>query len=208
MIKYNNTVKEKGELKLTLFTENDLLNNSYKSIQKSYHFSENQAAKNILEQAYKNYDKNKIYDIFLSHSFLDARKILGLKNYIEGLGYSVYVDWIEDKQLDRSKVSKETAGILRERMQSCKSLFFAISENSDHSLWMPWELGYFDGIKQKVAILTVLKSSYDDSYNGQEYLGLYPYVAKGTIINSTQQEIWIHSSQEQYVRFRNWLQQN
>ncbi|MCV5191920.1 hypothetical protein OFC03_31740, partial [Escherichia coli] len=78
--------------------ENDLLNNSYKSIQKSYHFSENQAAKNILEQAYKNYDKNKIYDIFLSHSFLDARKILGLKNYIEGLGYSVYVDWIEDKQ--------------------------------------------------------------------------------------------------------------
>lgn len=45
MIKYNNTVKEKGELKLTLFTENDLLNNSYKSIQKSYHFSENQAAK-------------------------------------------------------------------------------------------------------------------------------------------------------------------
>lgn len=80
MINWNSNAIEKGEPKLALFTENDLLNNSYQSIQKSYHFNENSAAKNILEQEYKNYDKNKNYDIFLSHSFLDARKILGLKN--------------------------------------------------------------------------------------------------------------------------------
>ncbi|MDN3017178.1 hypothetical protein PH210_13350 [Paenibacillus sp. BSR1-1] len=118
---------------MALFTENDLLNKSYKTIQKSYSFNENLEAKKLLEQASNNFPKEKTYDIFLSHSFLDARKILGLKNFIEELGYSVYVDWIEDNQLDRSKVSKETADVLRTRMQNCKSLFFAVSENSDNS---------------------------------------------------------------------------
>jgi len=40
------------------------------------------------------------YDIFLSHSFKDAELILGIKKILEDdYGYSVYVDWIEDKHL-------------------------------------------------------------------------------------------------------------
>ncbi|MFD2215326.1 toll/interleukin-1 receptor domain-containing protein [Metabacillus endolithicus] len=191
---------------MALFTENELINKSYKTIQKSYTFNESVEAKKQLEAASKSFSTEKKYDIFLSHSILDERKIIGLKNHIEELGYSVYVDWIEDKQLDRSKVSKETANLLRTRMESCKSLFFAVSENSDNSLWMPWELGYFDGIKQKVAILPILKSSYDDNYNGQEYLGLYPFVARGTIRNTNREEIWVHKSKNEYVQLRYWLQ--
>ena len=43
---------------------------------------------------------------------------------------------------------------------------------------MPWELGYFDALKQKVAILPLVNKS-DDEYKGQEYLGLYPCIHKG-----------------------------
>ena len=77
------------------------------------------------------------YDIFLSHSFLDRKLILGLKVKIENLGFSVYVDWVVDKQLDRSSVSRDTAELLRMRMSRSKSLIYVFSDNSPKSLWMP-----------------------------------------------------------------------
>jgi hypothetical protein len=45
------------------------------------------------------------YDNYLSHCFRDAPIILGLKIEIEIMGYKVYVDWVDDAQLDRTKVS-------------------------------------------------------------------------------------------------------
>lgn len=190
---------------MALFTKNDLIKNSYQQVKKSFSLNESVEANQILKKASANFSDSKSYDVFLSHSYVDAQEILGLKIYLENVGYSVYVDWIEDRQLDRSKVSKETAQLLKSRMKSCKSLFFATSENSENSKWMPWELGYFDGIKGKVAILPILNTSYSDSYNGQEYLGLYPYVAKGTIRNTTKEELWIHTASNEYVRLSAWL---
>src|SRR5947209_3205334 len=54
----------------------------------------------------------KSYDIFLSHSTNDAELVTGMKLTLEDLGYTVYVDWIEDPNLDRSNVTKETALLL------------------------------------------------------------------------------------------------
>jgi hypothetical protein len=39
---------------------------------------------------------------------------------------------------------------------------------------MPWELGYFDGLRERVAVLPVVKTQ--GAYVGNEYLGLYPTV--------------------------------
>lgn len=49
--------------------------------------------------------------------------------------------------MSRNQVSKETANTLRNRMRQFKSLLYAVSNNSLNSKLMPWELGYFDGIK-------------------------------------------------------------
>src|SRR2546421_12943190 len=87
------------------------------------------------------------FDVFLSHSFLDAQIILGVKELLEAEGLRVYVDWIEDAQLDRSRVTAKTADLLRNRMRHSESLIFATSATSSQSKWMPWELGYFDGFK-------------------------------------------------------------
>jgi hypothetical protein len=116
------------------------------------------------------------FDIFISHSFKDAEMIAGIKLLIEGTGLSVYVDWIEDAQLDRSQVTTETADVLRQRMGHCSFLLYATSKESPNSKWMPWELGYFDGLRSgKVGILPILESD-GESFDGQEYLGLYnPY---------------------------------
>jgi hypothetical protein len=114
------------------------------------------------------------YDVFLSHSYEDAEVIAGIKVLIEKEGLSVYVDWIEDAQADRSKVTPKTADMLRERMNHCRFLLFATSKASPNSKWMPWELGYFDGMRHEgVGILPIVQTS-GGSFQGQEYLGLYP----------------------------------
>lgn len=115
------------------------------------------------------------YDVFLSHSSNDADVIAGVKELLETKGLTVYVDWA-DRSLDRNNVTPETAAVLKGRMRVSESLIFATSENSAHSKWMPWELGFFDGLKSnRIAILPVL-SSRNQSFQGQEYLGLYPLI--------------------------------
>jgi hypothetical protein len=118
------------------------------------------------------------FDIFLSHSREDAEIVAGVKALLEREGLSVYVDWIEDPQLDRSRVSAATADQLRNRMKHSNYLLYASSRASSHSKWMPWELGYFDGRRSgKVGILPIVDRP-GDRFVGVEYLGLYPLIER------------------------------
>lgn len=122
------------------------------------------------------------------------------------MGFSTYVDWIEDRQLNRSNVNNDTAATIRYRMTRCKSLFYITSDNASSSKWMPWELGYFDGLKGKVAILPILQQNhYTNSYEGQEYLGLYSYVTRAIPQGLSNETLWIHNSNNTYVRLDLWL---
>jgi len=147
------------------------------------------------------------FDIFLSHSIKDADIVLGMVRYLEKHKYTVYVDWLVDTQLDRSKVNTGTAQQLRDRMIACKSLFFLTSPNAMSSLWMPWECGYFDGLKHKVAIVPVFKEAVaGDSYKGQEYLGLYPYTVFGND-TSQRERIWVRPDGSHYLVYEAWVSQ-
>lgn len=191
---------------MALFNENELIEKGRKAVMRANagsHYTKD--ARTIMNESAKRASIFSEFDIFLSHSYLDANLIAGLKEDISEMGYSVYVDWLEDSQLDRNKVSKETADILRKRMKQCKCLFFATSENSELSKWMPWECGYFDGFKGKVAICPIAKSGTRHEYNRQEYLSLYPYIQKDRPKNGGAQTLWIHESRAQYIRFALWL---
>jgi len=123
------------------------------------------------------------------------------------MGYKVYVDWIHDRSLSRDSVTKETARVLRQRMINSKSLFFATTSNSSQSKWMPWELGFKDGHNRRSAIFPVAQSqtSATNSYAGQEYLGIYPYVSKDRIQGGAVDKLWIRTSSTCYVLFDRWL---
>lgn len=145
------------------------------------------------------------FDIFLSHSLSDQKLILGIWLSLEDMGYQVYVDWIHDRHLSRDNVTKETAHVLRQRMLSSKSLFFATTTNSSNSKWMPWELGFKDGHNRRSAILPVTQTS-ATNYAGQEYLGIYPYVSKEPMKGSSVEKLWINTSPTRYVLFDRWLE--
>ncbi len=134
-------------------------------------------SRDILKEQFDSLNAYETYDVFLSHAFLDADIIYGLKLVLEEEGLKVYVDWHEDSHLDRGKVTKKTAAVIRERMKKCRTLIFAITQNSKDSKWMLWELGYFDGLKDKVAVLGLTENS-EDSFKGQEFLELYPFIQR------------------------------
>ncbi|MFW1582817.1 TIR domain-containing protein [Vibrio parahaemolyticus] len=161
-------------------------------------------SRQILNESFESFSRYVTYDIFLSHSSKDAELILGVKGTLEDLGYKVYVDWVDDHQLNRSSVDADTAELLRGRMKSSKSLLYVTTENATTSKWMPWECGYFDGLKEKVAIAPI-KTSSSNEFKGQEYLGLYPYCIKQNDTTG-KARLWIHKSKDLYLSFDSWLE--
>jgi len=164
---------------MSIFNFEEIRN--YQTSYKSY--DEMRMQNQFINESNIDINSSKEYDIFLSHSYDDREVIPQLKQVLEDMGYKVYVDWIDDKLLSRENVTKETAKVLQVRMKQSKSLFFATSENSPSSKWMPWELGYFDALKNKrVAVLPIQKQSngFSNNFIGQEYLGLYYYVTLDT----------------------------
>lgn len=144
-------------------------------------------------------DSSTMYDIFLSHSSEDDQKIAGLKLLLEDNGFTVYVDW-NDPELDPDNVTPKTAAVLRERMSHCKSLVYAYSEHARESKWMPWELGYFDGLKNSmVAVLPIAADDNSKSIEGSEYVGLYYII---DVISSG--SFWVNYNSK-FVSLKDWL---
>lgn len=117
----------------------------------------------------------KTFDIFLSHSFLDAPLAPALYSTLIGGGYRVYLDRIHDSQLSRTSVTRRTAQVIRRRMTQCDSLFVATTSNTTSSNWVPWELGFTDGLTGKSAVLPIVESA-NTSFGGLSYFELYPIV--------------------------------
>jgi hypothetical protein len=163
-------------------------------------------ARRSLQKSFSDFSEYREYDIFLSHSSKDAQLILGVKLAPEQLGHSVYVDWIDDPHLDRENVCTETAQTLRKRMCACRSLFYVTTENAQTSRWMPWECGYFDGNKDKVAILPITREA-ARTYHGQEYLGLYPYTTKEIFSKGTEHLVVWRTANECEI-YRMWVEVN
>ncbi len=137
------------------------------------------AALNLLERYVPEDDESnfpvKTFDIFLSHSSLDAVQVLGIFLILRSRGYSVYLDRVCDPHLNRAVVNKSTATTIRRRMTQCRSLFVATSANTTASQWVPWELGFTDGLTGKAAILPIVPED-TVAFGGLSYFELYPNV--------------------------------
>lgn len=119
--------------------------------------------------------QNTRYDVFLSQTIRDAEIVLGVYDVLTELGLIVFCDWIAAPEVDRSGVTPTNAEYVRRAMGASDALLFLDAEGAGQSLWMCWELGWFDGAKGRVAVLPVLPEG-QEHYRGREFLGLYPYV--------------------------------
>lgn len=135
---------------------------------------------------------NESFDIFLSYNINDKDVVKGIYYVLKGMGFKVYVDFIVDPQMDRGKVTKETAKCIQSRLKHSKSLIYAQSSNAAMSKWMPWELGVVDGNTSKCFIMPVQKGC-EKINSRQEYLLLYPVIG----IN-TYDDLRVYDSEDSY----------
>ena len=156
-----------------------------------------------LDESMLMFSEKNTYDLFISHSFKDKDLITGIYKIFDEAGYSVYVDWIDDSNLDRNNVNEKTALLIKERLKSCKALAYAATVNTPSSKWCPWELGLGDGMLGKVCILPIMESG----YKGQEYLKMYPYLDYATEQKTEKNEFWINdpNEKEKYISLNRWL---
>jgi hypothetical protein len=135
-----------------------------------------------------------LFDIFLSHSSLDLRLVLGLYAELTTRSYKVYLDRFCDPLLDRTKVTGATARTLRYRIAQSKCLFVATTSNTTKSAWVPWELGLSDDWNGKAAILPLIEAG-QTTFTGNEYFEIYPEVRDGQITshgrNAKPNDLWL-----------------
>lgn len=163
--------------------------------------------RDVIQKAIVNesFSAESSYDIFLSHSFLDKDVVYGLYIELKSQGYTVYVDWIVDPDLDRNNITKQTAEFIRKRMRSCKSILVAISVNASYSKWIPWELGFMDGTTHRCAIIPISsESTVPKSYKGFEFLSLYPFIKK-VPTRALDERLFVIEDAFKYVIFDNWI---
>ena len=150
------------------------------------------------------FDASQQYDLFISHSFCDNELVSGLYELFQRAGYKVYIDWVNDKELDRYNVSTETASTIKKRIEASKGMAYISTSNSSYSRWCPWELGVADGMKDKVCIIPVMTGD----FKGQEYLGLYPYLDYERNEKTKEYEFWItdQNNRNKYTSLSSWLE--
>lgn len=186
-----------------------ILTEQYSQVRKSRSLSERAYTEEVLSKA-RDFDEETRYDIFLAHSFADEEHhlISALVLDLNKLGYTVYVDWLEDPELDRSRVTAKNAARIRKRIRNSQCMLYVYSENVKVSRWAQWELGFCDGAKKgRAAILPITdRPQTEDDFKGVEFLGLYPYVSKEKIANSNKTALWINRNPETFVKMQEWLE--
>jgi len=184
------------------------LNKSYlSSTAKLFHTDLSSKREQILTENHQIFFAKKTYDIFLSHSYLDKSLVYAIVDLFNNAGYSVYVDWMVDTQIDRDRINATTVKTLQNRMNTCRCLAYIATGNISNSKWCPWELGYVDGKQNgRCAILPVLENQ-SSGFSGQEYLGIYPFIDYVQLKNEDKYEFWVNDpiDRQKYVSLKNWL---
>ncbi len=123
-------------------------------------------------------------DTFLSYSSRDVEFVPAVIDLLEQHGASVYCDKGDDSLPEKPNL--DTARILRNAISSCERLVVFVTTNSNQSRWIPWELGFGDGVLNDgmVAILPAAQSEFDSKWVDQEYLGLYRRIEHGRLNSS------------------------
>jgi hypothetical protein len=122
-----------------------------------------------------NFDPNRP-SVFLSHSHADKELVEPAANFLAGLGVELFVDWLDPHMPEVT--SGETAKLLKVAIRAYRRFLVLVTERSLASRWVPWELGYADGIKKRsdLAVWPVRDSILATAPN--EYIQIYPRIER------------------------------
>lgn len=124
------------------------------------------------------YQRGKI-TVFISHKHDDLEDLKGIIGFIERY-YNVKA-YIDSQDPTMPKVTSSiTATRIKNRIKNCDKFILLATNGAIESKWCNWELGFGDAIKYKdhIALFPMKpEGTSNSSYKGNEYMGIYPYIA-------------------------------
>lgn len=140
------------------------------------------------------------YDVFISYRHRDSEKANELEKRIINLGHFPFLEKNFGEFDDRRDVTKRKVEILRTHLSKATCLIFAYSRKSadtaeEHNdpigVWMPWELGFFDGsVSGRIGVYLLDGPPNDfgspnfnaqEYFRGSEYLQVYEILSDGNL---------------------------
>ena len=93
------------------------------------------------------------FDIFLSHSSRDEKELLWIKSILNKQGYTVYIDWVNDREmLNRTNQDENTWKTLFLRMDQSLRLLYIMTDKCISSECTKKEVEYFKSKKKEVYV--------------------------------------------------------
>jgi len=122
----------------------------------------------------KNLCNDKPVVVFLSHKHEEVNFVLKIKEFFDVQGIYVKVDWLDPYM--PKVTSLETAYKIRQHIMHSDKFILIDSESSKESLWIPWELGFADGVKGLIDIAVLPVTYNTQEWKGREYYGIYNFL--------------------------------
>ncbi len=112
--------------------------------------------------------------IFLSHKHDEHSIMQDVIAFLKKEGMDVYVDWLDESM--PAYTNNETALRLKEKIRTADKFILVATSNAINSKWCNWELGLGDAAKyiEHIALFPINKNY--QSFNGAEYLNIYPRI--------------------------------
>ncbi len=112
--------------------------------------------------------------VFLSHKHDEFSILQDVIAFLKDEGVDVYVDWLDESM--PAYTNSETAVRLKQKIRTADKFILVATSNAIDSKWCNWKLGLGDAAKyiEHIAILPVDRNY--QSFNGAEYLKIYPRI--------------------------------
>ena len=140
---------------------------------RKYNLSE---SRQTIHESYNFCNERKV-TVFISHKHDDLEDLQDLIGFFEEkFDVQCYIDSRDPSMPDMT--SGKTARIIKERIKQCDKFILLATNRAIASKWCNWELGFGDAQKFKNHIaLFPFERSYE-SFNGNEYMEIYPHIVK------------------------------
>jgi len=109
--------------------------------------------------------------VFLSHKNSDKKYIENAISILSAVGIDVYID-----PQEASVVDGNTATRIKSKIEACNKFILLATPDAINSKWCNWELGIGDVNKYPKDIALMPVSNSTSSWEGAEYLQIYPYI--------------------------------
>jgi hypothetical protein len=146
------------------------------------------------------------FDIFLAHPGLGLSVLYRVVRTIDLMGYGVYIDTHTLNDTSCRVPGDDSLAFLKKMLGRCRCLLYVAPDESTLAPLSSWQLGYFDCLRGRAAVLPVLKKDTNRlGFSGRGVLGEYPFAAVARAMGEDHDSLWVMRDPKRHLDLEYWF---